>query len=382
MRILALGDSHFEDGPRFSECVRIHEWIAELVEQERPDLVLHGGDVYDRASTPLERMAASAFFQRIANVCPVAIAKGNHDRTRDLAILSRLRAPFMINVIESAGTIHAVRRGHAVNVGHAVTVGICAWPSRASAITEDETKATLRDVLRGLGAEMSIYTGPKILLGHFMVDGSKSGRGQPLIGDALNVSLDDLALAGADVAVLGHIHAAQSWHNHGVEMGYTGSPFRTDFGESESKSVSLITLENGACRWERIQTPARAMILLEAHFDGERMVWPDPDLNPTAGFGKVAGADMRFRYTVAPEHREAGRRVAEELRTRWTADGVASLKIDPETVATTRARAPDVARATTLPEKMRALWDSRSEPTPPELQDRLLGRLAQLELSP
>src|SRR3972149_2271674 len=47
----------------------------------------------------------------------------------------------------------------------------------------------LRDVLRGLGERLAAHDGPRVLLAHAMVDGSRTSAGQPLVGLELSISL-------------------------------------------------------------------------------------------------------------------------------------------------------------------------------------------------
>lgn len=76
MKILASGDHHWDEHSRFDECERIHGWIASQIEYERPDVFLSAGDIYERASTPRERAAVAEWLVRVAETCPVVIAKG------------------------------------------------------------------------------------------------------------------------------------------------------------------------------------------------------------------------------------------------------------------------------------------------------------------
>lgn len=371
MRILATGDHHFKEGPRFEECCRIHDWIADLVRREKPDLVLSGGDVYDQASTPTERLAAAKFFQTVANVAPVVIARGNHDRPRDLQILAELHAKYIIDVVEQTDVIPIA----------GALVAVCAWPSRSSNMDEEGSRNDLRAVLRGFRQAFEQYgigteRWSRILLGHFQIDGSETGTGQPLVGGGLGVSLADLALAGADVVIAGHVHKAQGWLQDHTPILYTGSPFRTDYGEREGKSVLSIEIgDDGSVRWSRITTPARPMILLSGAYVPEQL-GVAVDLEPGASIDQ---ADIRLRYTVALEHADAARAHAETLRHNWLVDGAASVKIEREIVASTRTRSPEVAAAKTLKEKIRAHWEAKGDVPEAIRAERLLGRVDQLE---
>lgn len=372
IRILATGDTHIEEGSRFEECKRVLRWFVSEVERAKPDLVLHPGDVYDKASTPAEREFAAEFFQALARVCPVVLVKGNHDAPRDLQILAQLEAAHEIQVVEDARVVRV--RG--------VAVAAMAWPSRAGQIDDGVAREAVRATLSGLGAELCAHDGPKVLLGHFDVSGATTGAGQPLIGGSLTVSLADLALAGADAIVMGHIHQAQDWLVGETPAAYCGSPYRTDFGEMEPKSVLSVGFEFGRAAIERMPTPARPMVDVEAHWHSElgAFLELDPHAPPPAG------ADVRFRYTVDADRRAIAGKAAAEIKAAWLAEGAgcATVKLEPEVLATTRARegTPAVAQARTLAEKLPLFWTSRKDVPDPIRASRLLSRLALLEETP
>ena len=59
MRLLASGDHHFREHSRFAEAIRVHSWMVDVARERKPDVFLSGGDVYESASTPLEREAVA-----------------------------------------------------------------------------------------------------------------------------------------------------------------------------------------------------------------------------------------------------------------------------------------------------------------------------------
>lgn len=391
MKILASGDHHFDArSKRWEECLRIHEWIADLVEREQPDAFLSAGDIYERASTPVEREAVATWLTRIADVCPVVIAKGNHDARADVALMRRLKARHPVIVEEACG----------VHVIGGIAVAAVAWPSKASLLAmlgrdvdtagaDDAARAALQDVFRGLAAELDAKAAglPRVLLTHAMVDGSRVSTGQPLYGMELRVGLEDLALARCPLVVCGHVHKPQDWSFGDVEVVYTGSPFRTAYGELETKSVLFAEWVDGNHACSRIPTPAQPMVLMEGYFaDGEleveagfgvcgdlALVVPDPDIPGQPG------ADVRLRYSVAADEREAGRAAAAEKRAELVGTwGAARVTVEEVVEAKARARAPEITEATSTADKLRVLWTSRGEELG-EREPRVMGRLGELE---
>lgn len=405
MLILATGDNHFARGPRWAECLRVHDWIAGEVERRAPDLFLCAGDLYERASTPEERDAAARWLTRIARVCPVVVVRGNHDKAGDVELLGRLDTYHPIVVEERAGVCRIATDSAA---GH-ISVAAFAWPSRAMLAATLGDHATpeavaqhgrdaMRAMLRGLGEDLRRHgPGPRILLGHAHVVGCRVGlEGQPLApGAEVTVGLEDLALAGADAVVLGHIHAAQDWTFGGVPVAYTGSPFRNSFGEREEKSILALRFDHPRdgdmmpVAWERIPTPAAPMIAALGEYVPpevvnpgseqpgrgciawhEAPVWPEEDMR---------GAEVRLRYMVEAQHRESARGIAGDFRAELLAEGAASVKVEEVVIATTRARAPEVAAARSPFAMLEAHLASKGTPIEDAEREGLRAKVAELE---
>ena len=373
-RILASGDHHFDaSSPRWEECQRIHDWIAARAETEKPDLFLSAGDLYERASTPVEREVVATWLTRIADVCPVVMVRGNHDASQDLALLRRLKARHPITVEERA----------AVHVVAGVAVACLAWPSRSSLAASmpgattaeslnDGTRGVLGNVLRGLGLQLQAHDGPTVLLSHAMVDGSVTSVGQPLVGCESNVSLTELGLAGAHATVLGHIHKPQDWAFDGRPIMYTGSPFRTAFGEVEQKSILSAEWsdERGLASWSRILTPATPMVLLTADYLGDGAASASGFVR-SPNWDIPEGCEARLRYRVEADQREAARAAVASTVEELLLIGAKSVKVEEVVRPKVRARTPEIATADSLGEKLDVLWDAREPELDAERRTRL-----------
>lgn len=397
-KIAIVADSHYCQDSRFEECVRVHNWIAEDIAQRGVDLLLHSGDMYERTSTPEERRAVASWAQKATATCPLVIVKGNHDKLGDLPLLEKLHTIHPIRVVEDARVIE---------IGGAV-VGCLAWPNKARILalagavsheaSEQTAREALRDVLRGLGADMNEaslslnepprHIRPRILLAHAMVCGSTTSVGQPLVGCDLEVAIEDLALAGADFYALGHIHMGQTWEmNNGAPVVYPGSPRRTTFGEVESKGYVLATFDGAELvSWERIETPCARMHLIEDSWDryyqedatlAEVRSWQEIESHIASS--DVPGSEIRFRYKVGAEYREEARASAEALREAWLSLGAVAVKLDEQVLAQGSARAPEVATATTLDAKLHAYWAARGTTPDAARAERLVSMAQALE---
>lgn len=376
MRIAVIADSHWDESSRFEECVRVHRWIADDMRAREVDLVLHAGDVFERKSTVRERAAVADWIQAVADFAPIVIVRGNHDAVGDLSIFSRLITRWPV-IVEERAAVHTVETEFS-----SVDVACLSWPQtsqlRAAAPDLDASEA-LRAVLRGFNTDSDR---PRVLLAHAMVCGSVTSHGQPLVGHDMELGLADLALAGADFVALGHIHMPQDWPLEAGPVVYPGSPRRTAFGEVEEKGYVIVELGDGPISWQRVPTPCAPMLLVTGNYLVDEL---GPDLVQWTGLATdaprsiEAGAEVRLRYLVDSDRRDAARVEAEALRARWLAEGAASVKVEEEVIAAGTARAPEIATATTIEGKLRQLWIARKDEPAEERATRLVSLATGLE---
>lgn len=387
MKIMCAGDHHWDRTSRWEECLRIHQWMFERAVAERIDLFISAGDIYDRASTPEERLAVAEWAVQMAEQCPCLFVRGNHDTRRDLELLSRLESAHPITVEEGAG-VHYFCHSE-------LAVAAVAWPERARILARAREQGLadsdalaqdcLQAVFRDLGMCLGEHKGPTLAVGHFMVDGAKVSTGQPLIGQAMNVGLADLALLQTELVLMGHIHMPQQWRYGSTEIVYTGSPYRTAFGETEAKGVVLVELDERGhtpVMWRREWSPCTPMLLLEDEWDRDYLRDADGWGSLGEGFPRgadAAGAEIRFRYAVAPDKRDAARVAAELLKQDWLDAGAVNVQIEECVRTSVVARAPEVAQATTLPAKLLAMWAAKGTTPESPRKEALLDMAAQLE---
>jgi DNA repair exonuclease SbcCD nuclease subunit len=365
------GDDHFDEHSRFDECIRVHAWMVELARDAKIDLFLDGGDVYERASTAIEREAVGDWLTPMAEIAPSLFVRGNHDRPLDVFWLRRLRTKHPVTVEEGA----------AVHYISGAAIAAVAWPERAALLaaagsiegTENLVRDALEHVFRGLGAQLAQHGGPRIGLMHAMIDGSIASTNQPLLGLPINVSMADLALLQAHLGLVSHIHRAQRHDAFGAPWLYAGASHRTDQSQTEPKSVVLAEFDGQRLvKLEEIETPATPMAHLNAGWDAE-----SGELK-LEQHGNLAGHEIRIRYDVAPDQQEQARAKADELLRQLLDAGVKAIKLEPTVIAQTRARAPEVSAATSLPEKVEAHWRSIGF-DPGARRDPMLLKIADVE---
>jgi DNA repair exonuclease SbcCD nuclease subunit len=241
------------------------------------------------------------------------------------------------------------------------------------AAADDLAREMLRRILRGFNVDGPPR--PRVLLAHAMVRGSQTSVSQPpLVGQDLELAIDDLALAGADFVALGHIHLGQSWDTDGeIPIVYPGSPRRCNYGETETKSYVVAEFDGRGCvQWDRVETPCPPMIHVSGAFADGALKF---DVNEH-GIADVRGAEIRVRYDVNARDREAAKLAAEQQAALLRAGG-AIVKIEERIAIDARARAPEVASAASVADKLVAHWKAKG--AMPERLDHLLAKLDALE---
>jgi len=374
-RVAVVADTHADEASRFDEHERVMSWIANDIAEREVDLVVHGGDAFERErSSAIERRAVADWCRAVTERAPLVVVRGNHDGDIDIDMLGRLRTKH---------PVHAFSRPGVVRLGP-LAVAAMPWPRSAqllAALGRDVSHADsgriaqecLRNVLRGLGAEMRATGLRRLLVGHFMIDGANTDHDQPVVGGDMAVSVADIALAEAEFVAAGHIHAATNeWETDHGPVAYPGAPMHRNFGEpGPGKGYIIVDYEPGEVRWLRITSPARRMILAEGAWDGA--------LVPPDSLRHVDGAEVRFRYRVANDQRDLAKAAAAALKADIEARGAVLVKIEEEVEAFVRARAPEIAKAKTLEDKLGALWASRGIELDELRRPRVIDRLHRVE---
>lgn len=374
MRLAFVTDQHFDINSRFEETVRIHRWIADDAAERGCTLTLLGGDLFEKKSVPEDRNAAGEWLLRMAQFGPVLGVYGNHEIPGDADLFNLLEAPHPVR-------IHA---RPVVEVVQGVAIACLPWPRKAHLLASfgdagipdigNAAQHHLRSILRGLGSELDQYKGaPRVSLAHVMIDGAKTDHDQPMVGADMAVSLADLSLLRCDAYLCGHVHAQQCQQIGEAPCFYGGSPRHNNFGEPGPKGYVVVEFDGAKLvSWERIATPATPMFLLEGRWENGGIVMnaPLPD---------VRGGEVRLRYAVPADEREAAKAAAQRLCDHMEDElGAEWVKPEPEVHTTKRARAPEVARATTIEQKLPAHWASISF-DPGDRRNSLLSKATELE---
>lgn len=380
MKIALVGDTHADERHRFDEHNRIMEWIGCDAAARGCSLFLHSGDVWERKSTGLERLAVADWARQWTQTAPLVVVAGNHCDPLDIEWLGRLRTRQPVFAMTHPAVVHVA----------GCAIACLPWPRKAHLLAQlpDVSRAegdraavdALTNILRGFGVQLDDHRGPRLFLGHVQTRGCRVSLSQPpLMGCDYELGLEDLSLVRAQFYALGHIHlgAGNEWTIEGAPAAYPGSPRRCNFGETEPKGYIIVEFDGSRfVGWERVETPATPMIQLTGAWRPDHGL----ELSGMESAATLVGAELRLRYAVASEHREAARADAEQQRERLLAAGAVHVQLEPEIVVETRARMPAVVSARRPSEKLEAYWTAKGF-DPGERRQPLLDKFAELETS-
>jgi exonuclease SbcD len=271
MRILHTSDWHvgkvLKGRPRHDEHIRVLGQVVEIARQEKPDLVIIAGDLYDTAapapdSTRVVTRALSALRQTGAQV--VAIG-GNHDNGPALDALRpwaeaagiTLRGSVRDNPDELliTGTTEGGERWQLV----ALPFLSQRYAIRAAEMYElsaAEASQTYADHIARLIARLSErFAEPgvvNLLTAHLTVVGASTGGGEREAHTVLGYAVPATVFPpNAHYVALGHLHRSQQVIGP-CPVRYCGSPLAVDFGEEENV-CSVAVVDVAADRAARVR---------------------------------------------------------------------------------------------------------------------------------
>lgn len=292
MKILHTSDWHL--GRSFGS-VSLHdtqvafcEWLLATAVEEKVDLLVVAGDLYDRSIPPQEsvvlwRETLTAFHN--AGIAVVAIA-GNHDGADRVSAFDGLTDEARIFVRGGYG-----RAGEVLTLIFADgPLDIALVPFLDPQLAPAEWKAELDEadirpnhesVLRMAldRARTSSDAARSLAVVHAFVGGSTTAESerQLTVGGSDQVAAE--VLDGFSYVALGHLHTPQKIA--GAEhVRYSGTPIAYSFSETGAKSVVLLDMAaDGACSVEAVPVPVgRGVITLTGTID-ELLA---PDSHPEA----------------------------------------------------------------------------------------------------
>jgi exonuclease SbcD len=263
MRILHTSDWHvgksLRGESRLDEHRRVLAEIAAVAEDQRTDLVIVAGDVFDSAAPRAEAqlVAWEALLALRGPGRPVVVIAGNHDHADSFEAVRPVFAHLGITV---AGRVARPQQGGVLEIScgdeHA-RIALLPWVARQHALRAEQLldlegseavqlyAARLQRMIETLCAGFGPDT-INLLAGHAYLAGGVRGGGERVaqLIDEYFVTPHAFPATLGYIA-LGHLHKRQRI-DAGVPLWYCGSPIQVDFGDdSEPRGVNLVEMSPG-----------------------------------------------------------------------------------------------------------------------------------------
>jgi exonuclease SbcD len=264
MKLLHVSDWHLGrtlyNASRAEDHEKVLEEIADIARRERPDLIVHTGDLFESIRPAYEDMDRGIrALYALAEVAPVVLLCGNHDSPALLRLFAKL--------LGDERRIHFVDRARPADDGGILTFGsrrgetirlanlpfihanrmVPAFerPDTWMVAYADRIQLIQENLWEGLKEAANFATDILLFATHLHVSGATFSRSERPIHITDTYASRVEHVPKVSYAAFGHIHKPQALP-HSENGWYAGSPIALDFGEAgESKVVIVVEAEPG-----------------------------------------------------------------------------------------------------------------------------------------
>lgn len=265
MRILHTADWHV--GKKLGRQERVDtvaalDEIVSIARDHEVDAVLVAGDLFDRASPPLDslNLVLGTILSLAKTGAKVVAIPGNHDSPELFRVLAPLLEPFGVYLVhkplepDGGGVISVPSRDGKTTmrvacvpfIHETAVIDLMGVAEEGYKDYADRIRKVTSYYARWMIEHPQPHT-VDVLMAHFMVHKAiPSGTERELhIGEAYMASADAIP-TDLKYAALGHIHLAQDVPGSAVPARFSGGLLQLDFGEAGiDKSVCIVELEPG-----------------------------------------------------------------------------------------------------------------------------------------
>ncbi|QGH34729.1 exonuclease subunit SbcD [Gracilibacillus salitolerans] len=225
------------------------QYLINIIQDEKPDVIIIAGDLYDRAVPPREAVELlNSFFTTVSveMEIPIVAISGNHDSPDRLgfgASLFRSKHLYLATSIEDVFQPIYFNDGHNDVYFHLVPY---IEPEQVRHYFQEETIQTHQDamerIVRQIEEEMTEQA-HHILVGHaFIAGGMESESEERLTMIGGTPYIDASIFKSFDYIALGHLHQPQKIKSDYIR--YSGSIMKYSFSEANhKKTVTILELD-------------------------------------------------------------------------------------------------------------------------------------------
>ncbi len=284
------------------QCFILNEFLL-AIDEEKPDVVIIAGDLYDRSLPPVEAVnLLDDIFQEIIikRKTPIIAISGNHDSPTRLEFGSKLMKESGLHIVGELSEKHQpIILNDAYGEVHFHAIPF-AEPSIIKSVYQDDSVVSYDDAMKKITSEIvgNMKSGVRhVAIAHAFV--TKNGEKQENTSD----SERPLAIGGSECVnsayfmpfhytALGHLHKAHKVQDD--KICYSGSPLKYSLSEAlhEKGFYSIELLADGQIQKEKRKLkPVRDLRVVEGtmqeilrHEESEDYVFVSlTDLTPVVG---------------------------------------------------------------------------------------------------
>jgi DNA repair protein SbcD/Mre11 len=284
MRLLHTSDWHIgvahHGVDRTADHDRVFAQIKALAIEEKVDVILNTGDLFDAAYPSVETLKYGwHVLEELASIKPVVVVCGNHDGPKlfqlmgmilkerlpihlvDLSTLQQGREKSVLRIPTAAGeTLKIATVPFIKNTSY--IRDYMRDPNRATVEYADGVGSLEHEVGKWLNDDYNPDTDVRVFAAHLLVDGATISGSEYELYRGRDFATDPERIPAADYVAFGHIHKPQQIGK--LDYGrYAGSPIPIDFGERDDRKVVYVV--SGS--------PGRPVQIVERELDvGRRLV--------------------------------------------------------------------------------------------------------------
>lgn len=328
LRFIHTADWHADNDPKKQQKLESSlEQIVEYCRNEDVTGIIHAGDIWEKKQTYEKNSGVPIVLNYLKQLSSLVdfifITKGNnsHDEPGSVALLHKLEPniyayeyPVVLKVNNERDVTDILRepieddeilRNFELEEANFI-VSLVPYPTKASFLIEDSIDNNNVEFIRNfeqifelIGDVIKPYSCPKLLAFHGNVVGSRLTSGQTLVSQDIMVAPSTLEKAEQDYYALGHIHLRQFFKPN---LGYSGSIYNKNWGETEQKSFEVIEFVNGNMITITVPlTSAKPMIKLQCTFHNGEIENQSDDLLIQQA---LKDSEVRLRITVRENERK------------------------------------------------------------------------------
>lgn len=248
--------------------------IIQMIEEERPDVLLISGDVYDVKQPSAEAVALlDDFLKKLAKEhadtgMDTCIISGNHDSAERLAYASSIIDMSGIHISPVYdGKVSVFRKSDEYGEVYFYLLPFLR-PADVKRYFPDEDINSYDDAIHTVVSDLNVDTSKRnVILSHQFVTGAKRSESEEVIVGGLD-NISALNYDDFDYAALGHIHGPQKTGRDTVR--YSGTPLKYSFSEEHDKKsvVEVDLLEKGNVSISLHElTPKHDMRVIRGRYD-------------------------------------------------------------------------------------------------------------------